>query len=326
MLPIIRASLWLLTLAPCAAEDPKPPADKGAAAIDTIPAADRETLEKLEKTNVSLDFNGATLLVVIDDLTTKVGVRFQTKDGVDPDASITIHLAEMKVEDALKHLLASAGGYDYYIKDGVVHIAPSETARQQMYWNIYDITEILKAAQQRVGDVGKSTVIRHLQDHVARETWKEGRITFDGEKLIVRQTGKVHEELAQCLNAYDTFAVCAKEHDALASAIEQRTVSLEVSEQRLCDVVNTLKIASGIPNIIFDCEVEVLTDSLVTVAAKDVAVAKALDAILSPLGYGYCIRDGALVITTGENVQRHRRQFDQWKDFLQSVGKPRVIK
>ncbi len=225
------APLLLIACVALAEEKPKPQlpptvppkADKTSAPVQPkLPAAGVETpklqtgqaaIERALDAPTQLEFVDAPLVDVIDYLKDYHGiaivldVKALEDVGIDADESVTVNLKGVSLRSALNQMLRPLD-LAWTVHDEVLLITTTEAEENMLCTKVYDVSDLVVCRDQhdRLWD-DYDTLVEAITSTISPITWDcvggVGSITGaslgKAKVLVVRQTYKVHGELAELL-------------------------------------------------------------------------------------------------------------------------------
>lgn len=344
-----RARWWLLGLVvvagPVWAAEPARTANHQA-------AASREAIAAALAKPVEWAFNETPLDKMAEQVQKVLGVpvlldrRALEQQAIAADTPITWNLPGMTAEAGLRSILQSHG-LVLVVRDEVLLITTPEKEAEQLRTEVYDVTGLLspeeptakepepaKAEEKATGDKpaarppaatrGATALLKAVQA-LAPSTWEEvggtGTARFlyveKNPRLIVSQTGQVHQSITQLLAALrrmqqdtslQSLAVASESQQQAEKLIQERLdrrVDVAFRETPLSDVVAWFRQKLGLP-VSLDLraleEQAIATDTPVTLQLSGVSARTALERILESHGLAWSFGPELLSITTPEQA------------------------
>lgn len=247
--------------------------------------------------------------------------------GLDEETPVTLKVRKISLRSALRLMLKPLD-LTYVVRENALVITTPEEAESELTATVYPIGKLLDPVDPLKDDPiwAGDDLIDVLQNIVRPYTWEEvggpGSLAMLRNKLIVSQTGEVHDDVAQFL----ATLVEARKVIVTADARPPKVTSLPrpqgwiseiekaLAKPAECDFVDTpLKdvadfLADGHAIIILIdrralADVGIGDDTPVTLKVKGVSLEAALRLMLKEIDCTYVIRDEVLLITTPEESE-----------------------
>jgi hypothetical protein len=220
-------------------------------------------------------------------------------------------------------------GLAWVIRGEVLEITSREGADTHLLTKTYPVSDLRHLGDKADDDADYELLRYVLQRSIAYESWREagglGTLEFVGPVLVATHTIQAQEEITRLLvrlrqarrqvaemkgDARLAIIGCEidAEDNAKVSAKLRRTVSIDWSETALQDCAAKLARAHDVPLEISHKRLEeanVRLDTPITLKLSGVSLHAALDHLTEPLGLGWIVRDGVLLITSKEDTDTH---------------------
>lgn len=198
-----------------------------------------EILERLERTEVSLEFENTPLEDVVQFLRTLTGLNIIVDSSVYEDLSpeeltVTITVTELSLRSSLRLMLGMHRLTMIY-DEGVLIIMPKRALERQVFLQIYDVRDLMFQIQDFPGpeiyladdedssgtgiggfdlDEGGSAVsdpdflVEVIMGHTGGDSWDEvegASVTINNGLCMVVQSAAVHREVRKLINLLRQF-------------------------------------------------------------------------------------------------------------------------
>jgi RNA polymerase sigma factor (sigma-70 family) len=179
-----------------------PAHEEPAAKIETLSPQEKDLQAKLKAVG-KFDYGDAKLGDVVEHMRKKLGINVVldrdalSKEGVTIDSPVSVQLADVPLETALRYLLKSIN-LDYVLQDGIMTIT---TRARSFTRKVYPIGKLVGDDDAKNG----AALIQVITKTVDPDSWNQeggdGAIDyFPGTKsLVVRQSSEVHRDIAALL-------------------------------------------------------------------------------------------------------------------------------
>lgn len=127
--------------------------------------------------------------------------------ALSPEMEVTIHIRDVPLRSALRHMFNDLGEVNYIVRDDVLLITTEEAATTSLETHIYDVTDALS-----IFNLDVESMARVIPESLSRETWTingtgEGTIQPLGKRhLVVSQSQAAHEEIANFLEQIESHS------------------------------------------------------------------------------------------------------------------------
>ncbi|MDB5385364.1 MAG: hypothetical protein JWM11_1010 [Planctomycetaceae bacterium] len=262
----------------------------------------------------------------------KIEVLLDQKALSDDVNLVTEQISERLTQSPLYLLLDRLRtlGLEWYMEDGNLHITTINAASQKLSTRPYNVGDLF--------DIGfKPEALKNTILSTTEGPWSSGNkslsgIVILGDVLFVRQTDRMHREVAGLLaalrkHARRTLILDAPQNEILRQKLDAN-VSVNFKDASLSTVVQTLSKQTQIDIRLDLAALKTLgiRDRLpVTLALSDQKLTTVLQAVLTDLNLTWILRDGVLWITSQKRASEFMKTavysvIDLCRDDLETAA------
>lgn len=198
-------------------------------------------------------------------------------------------------------------GLEWYMEDGNLHLTTLKVASHKLTTLPYNVGDLFDAGFKP--DALSNTILATTEGPWTTSNKSGTGIVLLGDVLFVRQTDRMHREVAGLLaalrkHARQTLTLDAPQNEILRSKLDTN-VSVTFKDASLSTVVQTLTKQTQIDIRLDRTALKALgirDRSPVTLALADQKLSTVLQALLSDLNLTWVLRDGVLWITSREQA------------------------
>ncbi|HEV3006062.1 MAG TPA: hypothetical protein VGX78_16455, partial [Pirellulales bacterium] len=263
----------------------------------------------------TVDFDGRPLSEAIATLEHMLGLpievdRAELAKYVPLDAPVTVYARDVRLASLLDLVLRGVGA-DWIERPDGLTVTSREWASNHTEMKIYPVAQLVHALGD--GEEGFGMLVELITSRVDPSSWSDTGgpgvvIMFPPSLMVVHQSRKVHAELFDYLGVLEkVYGLPERKRPKPSPSLEAVHRGLEAEIE--FDFLNT-SLGEAIVQVAKRTEISLAVDATelafagvslddpVNAVVPKQKLRHGLRALLSPLGLGWVLRDGAVVITT----------------------------